>query len=136
MAGFLQRFEQGIGRPLRHRFGGFNHDHPALRLHWLARQTTTDVADLLQPQLGRSAAAEPRLLGFGTGQQTALVLIGGFKPKKVWVIAFQQATTLPSRGLTIGQQTLEKTHCCQLTSYPLRASEEVGRSHAFPCQGC
>ena len=95
MAGFLQRFQQGIGRCLSHRFGGFHHHHAALRLHRLPRQTTTDVADLLQPQLGRSATAEPYLLGFGTGQQTALVLRSGFHPKQVGMIALQQASTLP-----------------------------------------
>ena len=135
MAGFLQRFQQGIGRSFRHRLSSLNHNHPALRLHRLPGKTASDVADLLQAQLGRSAAAEPRLLGFGAGQQTALMLIGGFHPEQVGVIAFQQASAFPGRGLTIGQQSLQKTHRRQLTSHPFRAGKEIGRGHTALGQG-
>ena len=78
MAWFLQSFQQGVCRCLRHRFGGFNHHHASLGLHGLPCQTAANVSNLLQPQLWRGAAAEPRFLGFGAGQQTALMLIGGF----------------------------------------------------------
>lgn len=63
------------------------------------------------------------------------MLIGGFHPEQVGVIAFQQASSFPGRGLTFGQQSLQKTHRRQLTSHPFRAGKEIGRGHTALGQG-
>ena len=52
------------------------------------------------------------------------------------MIALQQASAFPNRRLTIGQQSLEKTHRRQLAPHPFRAGKELSRGHASLVQGC
>ena len=136
MPRLLQRFQQCVGRRLRHGLGGFDHHHSPLGFHGLTCQKPTHTSNLLQPQLRRSPATESGFLRLSTGEQASLVLICGLQPKQIRVIALHQTAPLTRRQHPTSQHPLKQPQRCKAAPHTLRTREEVGRSKTLLLQRC